>query len=193
MGRDDLLWSQADGVGGPANPRAKNEDSLPGDNRRYQIRNEFRSIASVAVEEDQNVGVIAHCGDACLDGATVAASRLDDHASSGSRRALGRTVPRAPVDNDDFTHILREHRGYDLPNRGFLVEAWNNRSNDGRAARRRLLLADLVGHPVYRLQRRPQLAQLLGGLSESSAVRKSRYAGPFQISRKDCRPAWPSV
>ena len=136
MSRDDLLWRQAAGLARTANARAENEDGLPGDDRRHQIRDEFRRIAAVAVEEDQNVGVIAHGGDARLDGATIAASRLDNHASSGGLSPLGRTVPRAPVDNDDLAHILRQHRGHDLANRRFLVEARNDRRNDGRAARR---------------------------------------------------------
>ena len=105
--------------------------------------------------------------------------RLDNYASAGRPCPFGGTVTRAPVDNDDFAHILLQHRGYDLANRRFLIEARNDRGDDG--------------HLAHRLQRRPQLAQLLGGLSESSAARKSRYADPFQMSRKDCCPAWPSV
>jgi hypothetical protein len=53
------------------------------------------------------------------------------------------------------------------------------------------MIAEMTG-TVHRLQRRLQLAQLSGGLSVSSA-RKSRYAGPFQISGKDCCPAWPRI
>src|ERR1700724_735707 len=98
---------------------------------------------------------------------TVAASRLDNHARSRGLRPLGRTVARGPVDHNDLAHILRQHRGHDLANRRFLVEAWNDRRNDGWAVR------DRPPHVLHRLQRRPQLAQLLGGLSESSTARKS--------------------
>jgi len=123
----------------------------------------------------ENLGVIAHRSNTRQDGTAIAASRLDNDASSGGRRPLGGTVPRAPVDHDDFAHILLQHRGDDMADCRFLVEAGNDRRDDG--------------HLVHRLQRSPQLAQLSGGLSESSAARKSRYASPFQISRKDCCPA----
>ena len=126
MGRDDLLGRQAAGLAWTANARAQNEDDLPGCNRRHQIGDEFRRIAAVAVEKDQNVGVIAHGGNARLNGATVAASWLDHHASPGGLRPLDGAVPRAAVDNDNFAHILRQHRGYDPANRRFLIEARND-------------------------------------------------------------------
>src|SRR6201746_70912 len=44
-----------------------------------------------------------------------------------------------------------------------------------------------------RLQRSPQLAQATGGLSDRRASRNDRYAGPFQISRRVCSDASPSV
>ena len=185
IGCDDLLARQAAGLTRSANARTKDENGFARHDRRHQIGDEFRGIAAVAVEKEEDVCVIAHSGDACLDRATVAASRLDDDTSSGRFCPLGRTVPRAPVDNDDFAHILLQHSGHDLADRRFLVEARNDRGNDGQAALRWPLSIDLVGRLVHRLQRRPQLAQLLGGFSESSAARKSRYAGPFQISPRD--------
>src|SRR5882724_7139919 len=93
MRREELLWRQAAGLARTADARAEDEDGLPGDDRRYQIRNEFSRIAAVAIEEDHNVGIIAHSGDARLDGTTVAALRLNNHASSGGLSPLSRTVP----------------------------------------------------------------------------------------------------
>src|SRR6266478_3067073 len=107
MRREEFLWRQAAGLTRTANPRAENENGLPGDDRRYQIGNECGRIAAVAIEEDHNVGIIAHRSDARLDRATVAAPRFDNHASSGGLGPLGRPVPRASVDNDDLAHILR--------------------------------------------------------------------------------------
>src|SRR5262249_37545700 len=169
---NDLLWSKAAHLARAANARTEDEDGLPGYNRRYQIRDELRWIAAIAIEEHQNLGVIARGGNARLDGATVAAARLDDHASPGSLCPLSRAVARAAVDDDDLVHLLRQHRGHDLADRRFLVEARNDCRNDG--ARRRSLATDLVGHLAHRLQRRPQLAQHSGGLSDNRAARKSR-------------------
>ena len=79
----------------------------------------------------------------------VLGSRIRGVREPGSLGPLGRAVPRAAVDHDDFAHMLRQYRGRDLPDRGFLIEARNDRRDDG--------------HLVHRLQRRPQLAQLFGG------------------------------
>ena len=123
MGGDDLLWRQAAALARTANARAENEDGLPRDDRRDQVGDEFRRIAAIAIEKDQDFRVLAHGGNARLDGAPVAASRLDNDAGAGGGRLVGRSVPRAAIDDNDFAHVLRKHSGHDplqlpLPRRG---------------------------------------------------------------------------
>ena len=127
MGGDDLLWRQASALTRTANARAENEDGLPRDNRRYQVGDKFHGIAAISIEKDQDFRVLAHRGDTSLDGAPVAASRLDNDAGASGGCLVGRSVLRAAIHDNDFAHILRKHRGHDPCNCRFLVEAWNDR------------------------------------------------------------------
>src|SRR4029079_13999756 len=205
----DLLRRQAAALTRATRAGAENEDGLPRGDRRDQVGDEFGRIAAVAIEKDENVGVLSYGGNARLDGAPVTASRLDDDTGRG-RRSTGeprgddgpgrgrgctvdRAVPRAAVHDNDLAHVLRQHGAHDRCNGRFLVEAWNDRRHDGLAVDigpRRIALARDVAH---RLQRSPQLAQAAGGSPDSRALRKSRYAGPFQMSRKVCCVALPKV
>lgn len=173
MGRDELLRREAPRLTRTVNTRTENERGLPCGDRRHQNRNEFGGITAVAIEKHQNVCIIAHGGNACLDGATITKTRLDNHSRSGGLCPLHCTIPRASVDDDHFVHILRQHRGDDPTNRRFLIEAWNDRGDDRCTARCSSLVGARVCHVGHRLQRRPQLAQALGGLSESNAARNS--------------------
>ena len=123
---EELLWRQAAGLARTANARAEDENGLACDDRRYQIRNEFGRIAAVAVDEEENVGVIARRGYACLDRATIAAPLFDDDACASGLCSLYRTIARAAVDDDDFVDILRQHGGDDPPDCRLLVEARND-------------------------------------------------------------------
>jgi len=189
----DLLRRQAAALTRATRARAENEDGLPRGDRRDQVGDEFGRIAAVAIEKDENVGVLSYGGNARLDGAPVTASRLDNDTGTGRGCLANRAVPRAAVHDNDLAHVLRQHGAHDRCNGRFLVEAWNDRRHDGLAVDvrpRRIALARNVAH---RLQRSPQLAQAAGGSSDSRALRKSRYVGPFQISRKVCCVALPKV
>src|SRR5262245_61269788 len=193
IGGDDLLWRQAAALTRTADARAEDEDGLPRDNWRHKVGDEFDRITAVAIEEDHDVRVLAHGGDARLDRAPVPRSRLVNDMGTGTGCLIDRSVQRAAIDDDNFAHILRKHRGHDPCNCRFLIEAWNYCCDHGRArgsGQRRIVLARKIAH---RLQRRPQLAQAADGLSESRALRNSRYAAPFQMSRKVCCVASPNV
>ena len=193
MGSDHLLWRQATSLTRTANARAENEDGLPRDDGRYQLWDKFDGIAAIAIKKDQDFRVIADCGYAGLDGAPVAALRLDNDAGAGGSCLLRRSVARAAIHDNDFAHILGEHRGHDPRDCRFLIEAWDDRRDNGFTMGGGPRTTVLVLDVVHRLQRSPQLAQAARGLSESSALRKSRYADPFQISRKVCCVALPNV
>ena len=126
MGGDDLLWRQAAALTRTANSRAEHKDGLPGGNRRYQVRDKFHWIAAIAIEKDQDLRVLVHSGDTSLDGAPVAALRLDYDAGAGGGCPLDRFVLRAAVHDNDFAHILGKYSGYDPCNCCFLIEAWND-------------------------------------------------------------------
>src|ERR1700733_13776911 len=127
MARKQLLWRDAAGLARPTHARAEHEDGPTGGNRRYQSRDEFRGIAAVAIEENENTGIPAHGGDTGLDGATIAAPQFDDHSRACFRCALDGTIPRAAIDNDDLADISCQHRGHDFADRGLLVETGNDR------------------------------------------------------------------
>src|SRR5262252_8853029 len=121
MGSKDLLWRQAAALTRTANARTENEDGLSRDNRRYQVSDEFHRIAAIAVEKDQDFRVLAHRGYPGLDGASVAASRLNNDAGPNRGCLGGRSVLRAAVHDENFADILGKHGGYDPRNCRFLV------------------------------------------------------------------------
>jgi hypothetical protein len=127
MGGDDLLWRQAAALTRTANARAENENGLPRDNWRYQVGDKFHGIAAVAIEKYQDFRVAPHCSDARLDRAPVAASWFDNDAGASGSRLVGRSVQRPAIDDNNFAHVLRKHRGHDPCNCRFLVEARDDR------------------------------------------------------------------
>lgn len=174
MGGNDLLWRKAALLTDTADARAENEDGLPGDDRQYQTGDKLHGIAAIAIEKDQNFRILPHRGYTGLDGAPVAAPRLDNDAGTSRGSLIDRSVLRAAIHHNDFAHILRKHSRHDPCNRRLLVEAWNDRGDNGRAMGGRLRRVALVRDVVHRLQRSPQLAQASGGRSESRAFRNSR-------------------
>ncbi len=190
MSSDDLLWRKAAALARSSRTGTENEERLPCDDGCHQFRDELRRIAAVPVKKDDNFGVRAQGGNSGLDSTPVTASCLDNYTGTGRGCPLDRPVPRAAVYQNDLAHALRKHGAHDRCNCRFLVEAWNDCRHDGLAMGGRIALARGVAH---RLQRSPQLAQAAGGLSDNRALRNSRYAGPFQISRKVCCLALPRV
>lgn len=126
MGGDDLLWRQAAALARTADARAENEGGLPSDDWRHQIGNKFYWVAAIAIEKDQDFRVLPHRGYTSLDGAPVAASRLDNDTRAGGGRLVSRSIPRAAIHDNDFAHILRKHRGNDPCNCRLLVETRND-------------------------------------------------------------------
>ena len=127
MGCEELLRRDASTLTEPTHARAQDEHGLAGDDWRHESRDEFRRIAAVAVEKQENVGVVADGGDASLDGATIAAPRLNDYTGARGFRPLSGAIARGTVDNDDFAYTLRQHRGDNRTDRRFFIEAWNDR------------------------------------------------------------------
>jgi hypothetical protein len=89
--------------------------------------------------------------------------RLDNDAGTGGGRLVDRSVLRAAIHDNNFAHILREHRGHDLCYGRLLVEAGNDRRDDGRTMGGGPQRIALLHDAVHRLQRSPQLAQAAGG------------------------------
>ena len=120
-----------------------------------------RIVGAVAVHEDDNVGVIGRlrAGEA---GAAVTAAGFERLRACAARLRDGVVGAAAVGDDhavDDRTRQAGNHGG----DRFAFVE---RRNDDGDAAG--------VGRHRYRLQRKPQPAQAPGGLSDKSALRKSR-------------------
>ena len=115
---------------------------------------------------------------------TEAGLLIGDRPHAGRPRPRRCGVARAAVDHHHLVDLRVEQRRHHAADRRLLVEA----GDDDR---------DVPSVPparkTYKLQRRPQFAQAVGGRSDCSAARKSRYRAPFQISRRVSCVASPSV
>jgi methyl-accepting chemotaxis protein len=124
-----------------------------------------RIVGAVAVHEDNNVGVRGGLR-ARQAGKAVAASDRD-HLGAGAAGRIRRAVGAAAIGYDDAIDDTARQFGNDGRDGFRFIERRND--NDHTA-----------GHTAgpwrhrYRLHRNPQPAQAFGGLSDSSALRKSR-------------------
>src|SRR5947208_12467183 len=107
----DLRERQAARLALAAEPRAVHERGALLDDRGDQCRNEFRTVAAVAVEKQQDLGVRARGGNAGLQGASIAALRFDHDARACGLRALDGAIARATVaERVVLVAALRERR-----------------------------------------------------------------------------------
>ena len=177
MAGHKLLQRQAAGLALTAHARTLYEGDVTAGDRLDQGRDKGRTVAAVAIEKQQYVGIGAGSGNSGLNGPSITALRHDHHVSAGRAGAFGGAVARAPVNNNQLVDALGQHRGHDRSNRVFFVETRDHRRHDGRKAAGSGGSLRLCWHGRvldYRLQRSPQLAQLEGGWSDRSAARKSR-------------------
>jgi len=176
------------------------EAGLHSDDRRTQDQEiEFCSIrwpSPSGEKKDQNVGVIAN-GGTCRPGLARPVARRRGFEQSSADTAdvdplAGVRSSEAPSTNDDCSNSGASTAGYDLANPRFLVDGHGMiAENDGREARLMAASRDSSGvaHSFKRIQRRPQLEQLLGGgVSKASAATKvSNNAGArSRFVRRDC-------
>ena len=144
-------------------PRARTDDEVvaAGAQRGDHVGDRRRIVGAVAVHEDDNVGVVGRlcAGEA---GAAVTAAGFD-RLRAGAARLRDGVVSAAAVGDDHAVDDSARQAGNDGGDQFAFVE---RRNDDGDAA-------GLERHD-YRLQRKPQLAQAPGGLSDKSALRKSR-------------------
>ena len=144
-----------------ARARADDKVVVAGAERSDHVGDRRRIVGAVAVHVDDDVGVI---GRSCAGqaGAAVAAAGFDRF-RAGAVRLFDGVVAAAAVGDDHPVDDRARQAGNDRGDRFAFVE---RRNDDGDAA-------GLARHR-YRLQRKPQLAQAPGGLSDKSAWRKSR-------------------
>ena len=144
-------------------PRARTDDEVvaAGAKRGDHVGDRRRIVGAVAVHEDDNIGVIGglRAGEA---GAAIAAAGFD-RLRAGAARLRDGVVGAAAVGDDHPVDDMARQVGNDGGDRFAFVE---RRNDDGDAAG--------VGRHRYRLQRNPQPAHAPGGLSDKSALRKSR-------------------
>lgn len=174
----------------PAAYAGADDEILPARRYRFdQLRQEFRTIAAIAVEKGDDCAASAKCLDTGLACPAITAARFAH--DPGARRTCPRgcLIGAAIVDDNDLANILLKNSTNDIADCGLFIEGRNDDADSAITAFR----GTLARGRRQRLHLRPQLAQALGGSSDSNARRKSWYRSPFQISRKLCCEALPRV
>ena len=109
MGSDDLLRRQAAALARTTNARAEEtKTACPATIGETKVRNEFRWIAAIAIEEEQNFGVSRTSAAIPAWMARPYPRAAQQDAGAGGGSAGGRPVPRGAVHDDDFAHALRK-------------------------------------------------------------------------------------
>ena len=117
-----------------------------------------RIVGAIAIHEHQDVTSVGSDGGGVASPAVAAADL--QHLSTGTPRSFQGGVGAAAIGDDDPTDQIAGDFGNDRADRFFLVE----RRDDQRDR--------ALPRQAYKLQRRPQLAQAVGGTSDNRASRK---------------------
>ena len=152
----DLMPRHAAGVSRSADARADDEIMRAGEDRRGERADRAGIVGAVAIHEDHDR--VGRRGQGGLQArAAVAASRVDDQCARARGDRAGAVRAAAVGDHDGRDGIAGDRVEKRADRFGFV----ERRDRKNKRLRHQ------------RLQRRPQLAQALGGASERSASRKS--------------------
>ena len=153
-----LMPGDASGLAFAGRPRSDDEIVAPGPDRLDQFGDGVRIVRAVAVHEHYDLGVLGRHGRGQASPAIAAAGVDDVGAGPCGPRHGG--VTAAAIGDDHALHQWVRDAAHDIRDRLLLVE----RGDDDHDP----------GVHLQRLQRRPQLAQAAGGLSDKSASRNDR-------------------
>lgn len=174
----NLLRRQASRISLAPYSRPEYEVGLARLDRCDQGRDELCGIASVTVEKDDDLYVLAQGSESRLDGAPVATPRFDDHPRAGRNCTFRRPICGGAVDDNHLCDALGQHGGDDRADRVLLVKTGDDGGNYFSHARH--------GNPPVR--RGAKLASQTPAQPAIGAGRRRLIGQERSAKRVVCRP-----
>ena len=120
---NDLRRRQAALLARAEQARSEHEIRLPVQDRRENVGDHLRAVATVTVDEKDDIAGRRQRPNPRQQGPAVATTPLDDYAGSRGRRVRDRTVRGAAIDHDHLADIVPAHCGHARRDGRFLVQA----------------------------------------------------------------------
>ena len=136
LARHDLLRRHAAALSPPSNARSHGEVGLVGGDQGGHRRQKARDVATVSIQEADDVAIGANARHPACAGAAVARDGFGKHRRAGGARALRGLVRRAIIDDHDLIEAFGRDLGDQRPDRLFLVEAGDHHAHHLQTSRK---------------------------------------------------------